>query len=372
MIDVLIAGGGPVGLAAAIEARMAGLSVTVVEPRLAPIDKACGEGLMPGAVAALARLGVDPAGHVLAGISYQDGVRRVDHGFRHGVGRGVRRTTLHTALADRAKELGVETVSDRVSGLEQSADAIRAQLVGNSTGSGASSTARLQARWMLGADGLHSTVRDAVGLTVRRGGIRRFGLRRHFAVAPWNDLVEVHWTPTLQHGPAEVYVTPVDSGMSGAGLSSTRTSGAGEVGVAVLGPQHTDYDEAVRSVPLIAERLDGAAITTSTRGAGPLLQRTWARTAGRVLLVGDASGYVDAITGEGIRVGLAQARAAIACILAGEPTRYEREWRRVTRDYRMLTSGLVALGSSPLRRAIVPAARSLPGVYGAIVERLAR
>lgn len=338
MIDVLVAGGGPIGLAAAIEARMAGLSVTVVEPRASPIDKACGEGLMPGAVAALSRLGVDPQGRGIAGISYQGSGKRVDHGFRHGVGRGVRRTTLHAALVDRAEELDIDRIVGRVEEYEQSADSVTA--------------AGIEARWVLGCDGLHSTIRELAGLTAPSRGPRRFGLRRHFAVAPWNDLVEVHWTPG-----AEVYVTPV---------------GDLEVGVAVLGPQHTDYDTVVGAVPTLAGRLDGAAVTTSTRGAGPLRQRTRARTAGRVLLVGDASGYVDAITGEGIRVGLAQARAAIECILAGQPKRYEREWRRVTRDFRMLAVGLVALGASPLRPAIVPLARALPGVYGGVVERLAR
>ena len=70
MIDLLIAGGGPVGLAAAIEARLLGLTVAVIEPRNAPIDKACGEGLMPGAVSLLAGLGVQPVGHPFAGIGY--------------------------------------------------------------------------------------------------------------------------------------------------------------------------------------------------------------------------------------------------------------------------------------------------------------
>ena len=60
--DVLIAGGGPAGLASAINARQQGLSVIVAEPRDNPIDKACGEGLMPGGLAALAALGVDPGG----------------------------------------------------------------------------------------------------------------------------------------------------------------------------------------------------------------------------------------------------------------------------------------------------------------------
>lgn len=355
MIDILVAGGGPIGLAAAIEARLAGLTVTVVEPRPGPIDKACGEGLMPGAVEALARLGVDPPGHPLAGISYQDRDRRVDHGFRHGVGRGVRRTALHAALSERARELGVEFVVGRVDSFEQDSGTVTARLGGPGEAGGL--TGDIRAHWMLGADGLHSTIRELAGLAVPSGRARRFGLRRHFAVAPWNDLVEVHWTRVPGGGPAEVYVTPV---------------GAAEVGVAVLAPQHTDYDEAVFSVPQLAARLDGAALTTTVRGAGPLLQRTWARTAGRLLLVGDASGYVDAVTGEGIRVGLAQVRAAIECITAGDADRYEHAWRSATRDYRMLTSGLVALGNSPLRPAIVPLARALPGVYGSIVERLAR
>lgn len=343
MIDVLVAGGGPVGLAAAIEARKSGLAATVVEPRSQPIDKACGEGLMPGALAALQRLGVDPAGHVIAGISYQAGDRRADHGFRRAAGRGVRRTVLHAALLDRAVALGVEIVHGRVEALDQDANRVHARLADGS---------ELRARWMLGCDGLHSSVRELTGLAASTKGTRRFGLRRHFAVTPWNDLVEVHWTPK-----AEIYVTPVADN---------------EVGVAVLGPQHTDYDEAIQSVPALATRLRDAAITTSTRGAGPFRQRTSARTAGRVLLVGDASGYVDAITGEGIRVGLAQAHVAIECLLAAEPKRYEREWRRVTRDFRMLTAGLVALGASPLRPAIVPLARALPEVYGGVVERLAR
>ncbi|WP_345710888.1 NAD(P)/FAD-dependent oxidoreductase, partial [Kineococcus glutinatus] len=117
-VDVLVVGGGPVGLAAAVEARLAGLSAVVVEPRRGPVDKACGEGLMPGAVAALARLGVDPAGHPIAGIAYRDGRRAVEHRFRGPAGRGVRRTVLHAALAQRAAALGVPVLPGRVTQLE--------------------------------------------------------------------------------------------------------------------------------------------------------------------------------------------------------------------------------------------------------------
>lgn len=91
-----------------------------------------------------------------------------------------------------------------------------------------------------------------------------------------------------------------------------------------------------------------------------------------MLLVGDASGYVDAITGEGIRVGLAEAHAAIECVAADAPAAYERAWTKASRDFRVLTAGLVAAAESPLRGAIVPTAVAFPRVFGAVVERLAR
>ncbi|HPG76436.1 MAG TPA: FAD-dependent monooxygenase, partial [Rhodoglobus sp.] len=189
-VDVLVVGGGPVGLASAIEARLAGLTVALVEPRDGDVDKACGEGLMPGALPLLARLGVDPDGMPLRGVSYRTETRRADHLFRSGEGRGVRRTTLHRALADRATELGITRVAARVEAVQQTNSAVTA--------------AGVTARYLLACDGLHSSVRRQVGLERAVRGSRRFGLRRHFAVAPWNDLIEVHWTRE-----AEVYITPI-------------------------------------------------------------------------------------------------------------------------------------------------------------------
>ena len=340
--DVLVVGGGPVGLAAAIEARLAGLSVVVVEPRVGTIDKACGEGLMPGALAALSRLGVDPDGHPLTGISYRDHRRHVDHAFRGMPGRGVRRTVLHAALLDRCAGLDVDRVVARVTAVSQGATGVEA--------------AGVRARWLLACDGLHSPVRRLVGLETvasrwpRWAPAPRFGLRRHFAVAPWTSMVEVHWGPD-----AEAYVTPV---------------GSAEVGIALLGPRGADFAAALASFPSLARRLDGLEPTTTVRGAGPLRQRTSARTAGRVRLVGDASGYVDALTGEGLRVGFAQVRAAIAHLDDGAG--YERAWLAATRDYRFLTSGLVAWATSPARRAVVPVAQAAPWLFGTIVEALAR
>ena len=342
-VDVLVAGGGPVGLAVAIEARLAGLRAVVVEPRATPIDKACGEGLMPGAVAALARLGVHPTGHRLAGIRYIGGDRAVDHLFTRSTGLGVRRTALHLALASRAEELGVEVRHGKVDVVAQDAESVTA--------------AGVRASWLMACDGLHSGVRRQLGLDRSTGKVhdRRYGIRRHYRVAPWSDLVEVHWGRHV-----EAYVTPVAPDV---------------VGVALLGPQHHDYERSLDTFPDLRRHLGDATTLGPPRGAGPLLQKTRARTAGRVRLVGDASGYVDALTGEGVRVGLAQAAAAVRTLgpdVGRSSAAYEKAWTAATRDYRLITSGLVTAAGSPLRRTIVPLAAAAPGLYGGIVERLAR
>jgi len=345
---VAIVGGGPIGFATAIEARLAGLDPIVFEPRIGPIDKACGEGLMPGAVGDLARLGVTPTGHPIRGIRYQDARRVVDHRYPPGVeGRGVRRLVLHAALRARVDQLGIEVVHEKVD-----------EFVVESAGCVVNGRA---VDWVVGADGLHSSVRSAAGLERGRPrsaaqrakpDSRRFGLRQHFAVAPWIDLVEVTYLDDV-----ELYVTPVDEHT---------------VGIAVLGRRHLDLEASIARVPALAERLAGAAPASEMRGAGALAQRARSRTSGRVALVGDASGYVDALTGEGLRVGLAQARVLVKQLAAGDLPGYERAWRRSTRDFRVLTAGLLAAATSPARGLIVPAAAALPRVFGAVVNRLAR
>lgn len=337
-VDVLVAGGGPIGLAAAIEARLRGLTVTVLEPRASAIDKACGEGLMPGALPALWRLGVDPVGFPLRGVTYRAGDARADHLFASGIGRGVRRTVLHAALAERARELGVRTIGSKVESFVDDGQGVTA--------------GGLRGRYLIGADGLHSSVRRLAGLERSPGRARRFGIRRHFRMEPRSELIEVYWTAE-----AEAYVTPV---------------GDGVVGVAVLGRQGTKFDSVIAGIPELAERIRGHEPASELRGAGPFGQRASGRSAGRVLLVGDASGYVDAITGEGIRVGLAEARVAIEAILGDDPRSYDRAWAAETRGFRLLTGGLVAAARSPLRGSIVPMAVALPRVFGGIVERLAR
>ncbi|HEY6480435.1 MAG TPA: FAD-dependent monooxygenase [Streptosporangiaceae bacterium] len=355
MIDVLVVGGGPVGLATAISCTLAGLSVTVAEPRSAPVDKACGEGVMPAAVRRLAALGVTPDGHPLRGIRYLDHARQADARFRHGDGLGVRRTVLHAALADRAAALGVQVLPARVTGFTPHPGHVTA--------------AGVEARYLVAADGLHSLIRrtldqgTAPGRTRPRPGPPRYGLRRHYRVAPWTDLVEVHWTPG-----AEAYVTPVAADVVGVALLFARCAGGGTRD----GDAGDGFAARLSAFPALAERLGGAATASAVRGAGPMRQDVRRRVHDRVLLVGDASGYVDALTGEGISVGLAQAAVLATCLAADRPADYERAWHRVSGPAWRFTAGLLWSRHQPLLAPrIVPFAHRFPRLYAALVNHAA-
>ncbi|HEY3563285.1 MAG TPA: FAD-dependent monooxygenase [Kribbella sp.] len=337
MIDLLVAGAGPAGAATAIRAALAGLSVVVVEPRAAPIDKACGEGIAHSAVEYLSRLGVELTGREFHGIRYLDAAHSVDARFVAGPGLGVRRTTLHAGLMNRLTALRVPVVQTRVGAFSQNSTSVTA--------------AGITARYLVAADGLHSPIRRQLNLCAEGSGEVRRGLRRHFSVSPWTDLVEVYWSPL-----GEAYVTPVADDL---------------VGVAILTSARGTFDSHLDAFPLLRRRLRGAAPANAVMGAGPLRQRVRARTAGRVLLVGDAAGYVDALTGEGIAVALRTSAELVDCLRAGRPQDYETAYRRVSWECRLLTASLLwARNRSLVAPRIVPAAARLPAVYAAIVNRL--
>jgi flavin-dependent dehydrogenase len=369
--DVAIAGGGPAGLAAAIRAAQRGLRAIVLERSPGPIDKACGEGLMPSGARELELLGacVEPA-QPFRGIRYLQEGTVVEAPFRGGTGLGIRRTVLSRALSERALALGAELRRATV----------QAGRAGPRSIEVATDAGPIEARLLIAADGLHSPLRRMAGLEMPgsrlqasgfRSGLRprapglgksentiadRFGIRRHFAIAPWSDFVEVYWADGV-----EAYVTPV---------------GPRSVNVAFLCGRGAAFEEHLDRFPTLRQRLQGAEPESEIRGAGPLLQRVRARHADRLALLGDAAGYVDAITGQGLSLAFAGAALLMDALpedlsrdLAPALRAYDRGLRSRWLRYAVPAHALLALSRRPaLRSKAIRSVAALPGSFGALVQ----
>jgi menaquinone-9 beta-reductase len=300
-VEVFVIGGGPAGLATAIAARRRGLRVTVADGVGAIIDKACGEGLLPATQEALAELGVAlpvAQGYRFKGIRFVEKAASVAAEFPFGSGMGIRRTLLHGCLVDEAEKSGVKLLwKTPVTGIEAGGVRLKSGLV--------------PAKWIIGADGSHSLVRRWSGLDSMTVNCQRFATRRHYRVRPWSDFMEIYWGARVQ-----AYVTPIAEE---------------EVCIVMMGEglQDVQFEQALNILPELRERLSGAEAVSRERGAITSirsLKRVWRNN---VALVGDASGGVDAITGEGLRLAFRQAAALAQAIASGNLADYQREHRKL-------------------------------------------
>jgi flavin-dependent dehydrogenase len=282
--DAFVVGGGPAGLAAAIALRQRGAEVTVADALEPPIDKACGEGIMPDSLQELARLGVhldSSHGVEVRGVRFCDELSTVSADFPtghfpNGRGIGVRRLTLHRQLVDRATEIGVRMLwGSRITLRRGEPVSIAGKPVSY--------------RYLIGADGQSSRVRSWAGLDQGRLLTQRFGLRVHFRVAPWSPYIEVHWGVFGQ-----AYVTPV---------------GNDEVCVVAMAHSLKDksFEQMIDGLPSLKEKLRDAEPVSRERGSVTTTCTLKRVTRDRIALVGDASGSADAITGEGLAMGFRQA-----------------------------------------------------------------
>jgi flavin-dependent dehydrogenase len=326
--DIFVAGGGPAGLAAAIAARQRGFDVLVTDPCPPPIGKACGEGIMPDGLAAARALGLDlgAAGQPFRGIRFvaagNDRPANAAADFPKGCGIGLRRTALHRILLERAAEAGVRMAwGERVAGLED-----------------------VRARWIVGADGASSLVRRWAGLDASHRDTRRYGFRRHYHVAPWGEHMEIHWADNCQ-----LYITPV---------------AADEIcAVLISRDPRLRLDDALPRFPEVASRL-GRAGHDRERGSVTATRRLKSVCRGRVALIGDASGSVDAITGQGLCLLFQQAVALAGALDAGDLARYQREHRRIGRRPELMADLMLMLdGRRRLRRFALSAVDSYPSLF---------
>ena len=337
--DVFVIGGGPAGLAAAIAARRKGLRAMVADGRRPPIDKACGEGLMPDSIAAAGRIGILlPAdrGFPFRGIRFHGEGRSVAADFPNGYGIGFRRTALHGHLVELAVKAGVEMLwSTPVTGIE--ANAVRTK------------HHRFASRWIVGADGFGSRVRRWAGLDDFSRNSQRFAYRRHFAVKPWTDLVEIYWGDGCQ-----IYVTPVS---------------AEEVCLAFISrTPETRLLEALPRFPALQERLGSACPSSQERGAMTATSRLKSVACRNVALIGDASGTVDAITGEGLCQAFQQSEALAEAMWAGDLKRYEARHRRIAQRPALMAGLMLNLVRWPaIRRRAFSALAEHPQCFGGLL-----
>ena len=324
--DVFVVGGGPVGLAAAIAARRKGFSVTLADAARPPIDKACGEGIMPDGLAVASQLGLQlpvEASFAFRGIRFHgDGVS-VAAEFSSGPGRGFRRTTLHHSLAAQAERCGVNL----------------------RWGCSISRLEGISARCIIGADGTASRVRDWAGLSNFRRDTHRFGFRRHFQIAPWTDYVEIHWADGCQ-----IYVTPV---------------AADEVGVALISRDpRLRVAEALLQFPALAARLHGVPERSTERGALTASRQLRRVTSANIALIGDASGSVDAISGEGLCLGFHQALALADAMERQDLSLYETAHRRLAIRPRFMADFMLTMDRRNwLRKRALPALAAHPDLF---------
>jgi flavin-dependent dehydrogenase len=265
-----------------------------------PIDKACGEGLMPDSIAAASRIGIvlpEREGFRFPGIRFHGEGHSVAAGFPQGYGVGFRRIVLHHHLVEQAARAGVEMLwSTTITGI-----------AGNTVQAPGRS---FSTRWIVGADGSGSRVRRWAGLDRFTRNSRRFAYRRHFARKPWTEFMEIYWGDACQ-----IYVTPVSSE---------------EVCVALIcRTPDLRLAEALRRFPQLASHLSGAIASSNERGAVTATSRLKAVVRGNVALIGDASGSVDAVTGEGLCQAFQQSEALVTALAAGDLAQYAKAHRSI-------------------------------------------
>ncbi|HEX9610198.1 MAG TPA: NAD(P)/FAD-dependent oxidoreductase [Candidatus Limnocylindria bacterium] len=324
-VDLLVVGAGPAGSALAASMSRAGASVLLIESSRHPRPKACAEYASPRIIEELARIGLPPddwtdAAVPLDGMRLHAGGRAtiVRYADRSGPRSawGVERQMFDARLASHAAECGAELrVRSSAVRLETAGGRVRGAWIRDRA------TGRenlVTADWTVGADGVRSTIARLVGVERPVRFPRRLGLVAHYSgVDGLTDHGEMH----VGAG-GYVGLAPVPGGELNVGMALPLEGR--------LGSSRSRFEGAIAAIPAVAQRLAGARRVTPIRGAAPIGHRV-SRVAGPGwLLIGDAAGFVDPFTGEGIHRALRSARAAADALIAGGDVEraYAHERRR--------------------------------------------
>jgi menaquinone-9 beta-reductase len=347
--DVVVVGGGPAGVAAAILLRQRGHDVLLVDSARFPRDKVCGEGVSPEAWRILDRLDAAAAvralrPHPLRGMTLTapDGTAfHGDYGAAREPGFAAPRERLDHALLGCARAAGVEVrEGTRVTALAVAGGRVRGVEV-----EGGRDPETLAARLVVGADGRRSRVARSLGLLREHPWLRKFAVRGY-----WEGMEGLS-----EHG--EMHVTT--GGYCGiAPLSPTRANVAfvlGHLDIRSAGGDLERFyrDTIARRWPCLRERLARARLLAPPRAVGPLALVARRVSAPGALLVGDAAGFYDPFTGEGVTLALRtaemaadEAHRALASGRTDDLRAYDRRRHEATRHkFRLnqLLQGVVAV-----------------------------
>ena len=347
--DVAVVGGSLAGAATAIHLSETGHSVVLLEQARMFKRKACGEGLFPQGVRELAQLGLLPAvaeqSIRLEGVRFHAGEAMAAAALGESGGIGVRRESLDPLLLARAEAAGVEVRRGvTVRGLLRAG----ARLSGVATDQG-----EVLARVVVGADGLNSRMRRLAGLEGKRRG-SRYGISAHVRLrGDFGPFVDVYFERGY-----ELYITPVGESEANVALLLRKPAMQHFAG----GPR-ARYELVLRAHAALGE---GFELLDEPLAAGPFAascRRPWRAN---LVLVGDAAGFFDGITGEGMSVALVSARHCAAAI-----HRYLRDAEyEAFREYAGRRSALVR--SSNLLARVSLALGSRPALAGVAVRNLQR
>ncbi|HEX6140795.1 MAG TPA: geranylgeranyl reductase family protein [Candidatus Limnocylindria bacterium] len=328
--DVLVVGAGPAGSALAASLAGAGREVLLVEARSHPRPKACAEYASPRILEELRRLGLpDDTWRAdalpLAGMRVIRGDDALDVRYADVSGArvawGLDRQAFDAALAAHAAARGARllerTVFEDVRRSDGNGRSGR-RVVGARL-RGAGGTIDVRCRWLVGADGARSRVAQRLGVERAVLAPRRLGMVAHYQAVPGlDDRGEMHVGERHYVG-----LAPLAGGRLNVGMAlplDGRRAAAEE-----------RFEAAIASLPAVAERLRGSRRLTPIRGASPIGHRVARATGNGWMLVGDAAGFIDPFTGEGIYRALRSARAAAEALIGDDGAagaRYLRERRQ--------------------------------------------
>lgn len=309
--DVLVVGAGPAGSIAALVLARAGVRVRLVDRARFPRAKLCGDTLNPGALARLDRLGIGDeirrrslpvTGMIVTGPDDARIVGEYEAGLR---GAALTRSDLDAMLLEAATHAGAQFDSGVV---------VRAPLM-SSTGTrlvGVRVAAhagehQLRARLVIAADGRHSRLAFDLGLARYAAHPRRWAFGAYYAdVDGLTTCGEMHIRPDGYIG-----VAPVPGGLTN--VCVVRELGSPFRAHRVEG---TDLvQDTVTSDPMLRERFAQARRVTPVTVLGPLAVESAGAGLPGLLLAGDAAGFIDPMTGDGLRFAIrgAELAAAFAC-----------------------------------------------------------